>query len=106
MHLMAAYRSGPTVPIAALFDNEGPRPNPACADEGREVLRGADVIFGVDVMSQEQFVVYGRAALEGVVSSGVPGPQVVLRVELDQETEELERLIALVRVVKGHDGYE
>src|SRR5687768_779396 len=44
------------VPIAALF-SEGR--DPSAADEYRRLLAVADLIFGVDVMSEKQFLVFG-----------------------------------------------
>jgi hypothetical protein len=91
------------VPIRALFDEAGLRPNPA--PDRRPTLHGAEVILGVDVVSGNQFLVYGREALRRDARGGVGKALRVLRVGLDQETQELELLCALVQLVKGRHEY-
>jgi hypothetical protein len=93
----------PAVPIHALFDETGLRPN-SVADP-RPALHSAEVVVGVDVMSGNQFLVYGREALSKAARGGSKKGLRVLRVELDQETQELELLCALVHVVKGRHEY-
>lgn len=93
------------VPIDALFD-EGVGPNLSGEHDPRESLATADVILGVDVMTEREFLVYGRDALEDVTEGGEPRPMVVLRVGLDQETDELEKLIALVQTTRGRNDYQ
>jgi hypothetical protein len=93
------------IPIHALFAADGINPNPEHADEIRQALHDAEVIFGVDVMSQHEFLVYGRHVPQQVLDTGQERDVHVLRIGLDMETDELERLVALVRVVKGHDDY-
>ena len=63
------------------------------------------MIFGVDVMSQRRFLVYGRKTLERISRAGGEHLCKILFIGLDQETEELEKLLALVKVVKGYDDY-
>src|SRR5262249_18735718 len=89
----------PAVPIRALFDEAGVRPN--LSADPRRALHDAEMIFGVDVASGNEFIIYGREALARIALGRVARPVRVLRVSLDQATEELEQLIALVRVVKG-----
>ena len=91
------------IPIAALFD-EGAGPN--LSSDPRKLLADAAVIMGVDVMSQREFLVYGRKTLEQIVRSGATQRVPVVDVALDQETDELEKLLALVTVLKGHDDYQ
>src|SRR5262249_38520381 len=93
----------PTVSIHALFAADGINPNPEF--DPRPALAAVEVILGVDVMTGREFLVYGRDALERVVRSGRPMPMRVLKVGLDQETDELERLIALVLITKGRHDY-
>jgi hypothetical protein len=69
------------------------------------MLDSVDLIFGVDAMSRREFLVYGRDGLQEVVKSGRARQMSVVRIELDQDTTELELLIALVRVMKGKDDY-
>jgi len=74
--------------------------------EVRETLKHADVIFGVDVDSEREFVVYGKEVLQRIVASNEGKMLRVARVELDQDTHELEYLLAAVRVLRGHDDYQ
>ena len=90
------------IPIEALFD-EGTGPN--LSADPRPALAEAEVIFGVDVMSQRRFLVYGRKTLERISRSKKRRLCKILFIGLDQETEELEKLLALVQVVKGYDDY-
>ncbi len=92
------------IPINALFDESGVRPNPSGVDY-RPMLHQAEVIFGVDHMSGRQFLVYGRALLESIVESGVTRSLYTLRIGIDQETKELEQLLALMQVIKGKHDY-
>jgi hypothetical protein len=93
-----------TIPIDALFDSSGVKLNPDC--DPRPALQQAQLILGVDVTTGREFLVYGRKTLEKIIRTG-KGRQVrTLKVSLDQETDELERLLALVTVVKGRHDYE
>ncbi len=90
------------IPIAALFDKST---GPNLSKDPRRSLADARVIIGVDVMSQRKFVVYGRKVLEEIAKGGAEQRIPVIYVAIDQETDELERLIALVTVLKGHHDY-
>ena len=92
------------IPIEALFDETWTRPN--LAKDPRRTFADAQVIFGVDVMSQREFLVYGRKILEQIVKSGTTQEFCAMWVAIDQETDELEKLLALVKVLKGHDDYK
>jgi hypothetical protein len=90
------------VPIAA-FLGEGRDPN---ADiEYRQLLAVADLIFGVDVMSGKQSLVFGRWSLEELVRTGESNILRVVNVGLDQETMEIEKLATLVQDIRGHHDY-
>ena len=91
------------IPINALFAADGHSPNPG--SDPRPALHAAELIIGVDVMSRHQFLVYGRRALEKATRSGKARALRTLRIELDQSTNDLERLCALVQVVKGRCDY-
>jgi len=95
-----------TIPIHALFAEDNINPNEDAAHDPREIVSAADVIFSVDVMSGHRALVFGKGVLEDIVATGHSRPVQALGVELDMETDELERLVALVRVVKGHDDYQ
>jgi hypothetical protein len=91
------------IPVNALFDDYT---GPNLSKDPRKAFADAQVIFGVDVMSQREFLVYGRKALEEIVKSGKTQMLSTIHVAIDQETDELEKLVALVHVVKGHDDYQ
>jgi hypothetical protein len=87
------------IPLAAFLEDPGSlTPN---AD-----LIEAEVILGVDVASQKQFVVYGRRAMRRVLMGGAGSGARVVRISLRQDSEELEQLLNLVLVYKGRHDYE
>lgn len=90
------------IPIEAFFDEHY---GPNLSADPREALAEAEVIYGVDVMSGHRFVVFGRDDLERIVASGEAEELSVSYVSLDQDTDELEKLVALVKVVKGREDY-
>jgi hypothetical protein len=90
------------VPIEALF-GEGRDPNAEV--EYRRLLAVADLIFGVDVMSGKQFILFGRLSLENLVRTGQSNTLGVVNVGLDQQTMEIEKLATLVQDIKGHHDY-
>ena len=90
------------VPIEALF-GEGRDPNAEV--DYRRLLADADLIFGVDVMSGKQFILFGRLSLEELVRTGQSNILGVVNVGLDQETMEIEKLATLVQDIKGHHDY-
>jgi integrase len=67
------------------------------------MIAAAEVVFAVDVMSGDRALVLGRGLLERIAAGGVTQGVEVLDVELDMETDELERLVALVQVVTSND---
>ena len=91
------------IPIAALFD-EAYGPN--LSDDPRPDLRAADIIMGVDVMSQREFIVYGRKLLERIAAGTQATEASMMRIGVDQDTDELERLLALVLTIKGSHDYQ
>lgn len=99
------------IPLHALFSSDGAHANAEARFEPCELIRAADVIMGVDVMSRHTFVVYGRGFLEAAARSELPQMAGIVYIELDEgtETDDLERLIGLVESIKGrHDcaGFE
>jgi hypothetical protein len=90
------------VPIEALF---GEGRDAAAEVEYRQLLADADLIFGVDVISGKQFILFGRLSLENLVRTGQSNTLGVMNVGLDQETMELDNLAALVQEIKGHHDY-
>jgi hypothetical protein len=91
------------VPIAAFFDSSGVRPNKS--PDYRPRLAAAQIILGVDRTSGNEFLLYGRELLERIARGTEAVPAAVLRIEMDQETDDLERATALVELVKGRHDY-
>jgi len=90
------------VPIEALL---GGGRDPNAEVEYRRLLAVADLIFGVDVMSGKQSIVFGRLSLKELVRTGQSNILGVVNVGLDSETMEIEKLAALVQDIKGHHDY-
>ncbi len=68
------------------------------------IVRSADLIVAVDVMTKRQVLVYGEVAMFPVEFGGASLIFQVLAVELDLDTEEVNTLATLVEFVKGdHD---
>jgi hypothetical protein len=101
-HSMSTRQDVPRIPIHALFGTRfGPNPDL----DARETMKQADMIFGIDVMTGDEFLFYGRDLLNEIAKSGVTRQVAVVAIELDLETEELEMLAALVQVIKGKHDY-
>jgi hypothetical protein len=90
------------IPIAALFGH-GTEPNPNV--DVREMVDEADVVLALDVMTQGEHLVFGRGVLAELAVSGEERELCVLIISLDQDTDELANLSALVETVKGHHDY-
>jgi len=72
----------------------------------RTAFETAEVIFGVDVATGQETLVFGRGALEMVTVTGVEDRLRVLRVSIDGAGDELELLIAACEAYRGHHDYE
>jgi hypothetical protein len=92
------------IPINSLFDTSGVAPN--LETDPRQELKDAEVIFGVDVMTRDQFLLYGRPTLKRISEGGESRSVKVMRIELDQDSDDLERILALMEVVKGRHDYQ
>ena len=90
------------VPFEMLF-GDGNATDAEC--EYRQLLTIADLIFGVDLMSGKQSLVFGRLSLEELLRTGQSNILAVVNVGLDQETSEIEKLATLVQDIKGHHDY-
>ena len=87
------------VPIEALFNE---RAGGNLDVDRRQVVAWAEVIFGLDVTSGDRFIIFGRKTLEQSVRSGKPRDCRVTFISLDRNSKEFEKLLALVREVKGY----
>jgi hypothetical protein len=90
------------IPSEALF-GEGRDANAEA--EYRQLLAVADLIFGVDVLSGKQSIVFGRLSLEELVRTGQSNILGVVNIGLDRDTLEMEKLATLVQDIKGHHDY-
>jgi hypothetical protein len=90
------------IPIEVLF---GEGVDPDAELECRRLLSAADVIFGIDVMTGKQSIVFGRLSLEKLVRTGQSNVLGVVNIGLGQETMGIEKLATLVQDIKGHHDY-
>lgn len=90
--------------LDGLFGPDGVSMNPF--SDPRPLLFAADAILGVDAASQGKFPVYGRAFLEQIAGGSERASGCVLRVELGHQADDLERLCAVVQVMRGRHEYQ
>ena len=69
----------------------------------RTAFEAADVIFGVDVTTGREILVFERHPLTAV--AGMSDRLRVLRVSIDSADDELELLIAACEAYRGHHDY-
>jgi hypothetical protein len=93
------------VPIDAFFDNSGVGANLDADFDPTDLVNAADIIIGVSRADGHEFLMYGRDVVERIAASRQPEQVSILRIEMDQETDDLERLCALLRLLKGRDDY-
>jgi hypothetical protein len=72
----------------------------------RAAFETADVILGVDVLTHREFLVFGRGALRLVAVAAMTDWSRVLRITIDSDSDELELLVAVCEVFRGHQDYE
>lgn len=90
------------ITIDALFQE---RDGPKLGIRPWEVIENAEVVIGRDIANHNEFLIYGRKFLENVAGGDGRGKVRVVGVELDRETQQLEKLIAVVKAVKGSHDY-
>jgi hypothetical protein len=93
------FPEAPIASVHALFDVDGIAPNPA--EDVCETLSDAEVITAVDHMTRREQIIYGRSLLREIKASDRQRWVRILRIGLDLETDELDRLRAVVGAVKG-----
>jgi len=98
---------GKAISIHALLAEDGINPNVQAGFDARQILQAADVILGMDVMTRGTFIVYGRDFLADV-SNARKDAQIaaLVKVELDQDSDELAQLLSLVNSVKGRHEFQ
>ncbi len=67
----------------------------------RAAIINADVIIGVDAPTGREFTVFGVPSLESSTSFKRPSAMRIVRVTIDCNSGDLEKLAALVRVLKA-----
>ncbi len=87
--------------VVSMKDLFGANGRAELSPEVRAALLGADVIVGVDVATQREFTIFGTPAFEETVQLDSEVSMNTVRVELDETAGELQKLVALVRAVKG-----
>lgn len=92
------------VSIDSLFGDDHRSPNPDAEFDPKAIVRDAHVVVAVDVMTGNKQLVFGKSVLQRIAGGKSGQNLAVLEVELDMEADDLEKLAALVTVVKGsHD---
>ena len=96
----------PTISLNDLLAAES-REAGAESPDPRELLRSAEVILGQDITSGRQFIVYGRETVEEIAAgqSGAARHVAIVAVELEHQTDDLNKLLALVESLKGYRDY-
>lgn len=95
----------PQIPISDFFAAPGSHPSDAHPDSWT-LMKSADVIFGRDPSTNNNFLVLGRDALKAIAKHSEPRHLKMIAIELDQSSEELEYLIALLITQRGQHDYE
>jgi hypothetical protein len=72
--------------------------------EVRQQVEQANVIVAADSNSGEKLLIYGRANLDAVKKSGADAIEALV-IPVNRDTDDLEKLVAIVRVVKGRDDF-
>ena len=95
----------PSLTFNEVLGNEWNGPS---AFNAIDLLSEVEVIFGRDIPTQEVFLVYGRDRLRDLFKSGDEKDDVdVLMIDIARQTDELDRLLALVQIAKrGYDYVE
>ncbi|MCA9070870.1 MAG: hypothetical protein KDA84_18200, partial [Planctomycetaceae bacterium] len=94
----------PEIPIRDLMD-EGCQPNLKTVPDPRVMLHQAHIILGVDTATNGEFLVYGKQFLRRAIRRNPTSKAKILKVALDQATQEFEQLVSLVKFVKGYHDY-
>lgn len=90
------------IPIETLFEDGS---TTSLRAETRAAIARADVIIGIDAASQNEFTVFGTPALEETVTLGKEVALRTLRVALNVDNGELEKLVGVVRAIKRGQDY-
>jgi hypothetical protein len=89
------------VPLEALLKNDHPPDS-----DPRPAFRFADVVLGTDTKSTRNAIVFGRTTLERAQRRAPRKPVLIVRVSIDEDTDDLEKLCALCQVRKGRHEFD
>jgi hypothetical protein len=98
------------IPLDALFAEDGINPNMSMGFHPRELIEDAKIIFGINVMDQGAALIYGRELVDQCLAGELDAEDVhrtlFIALDFDENCDELERLLALVDVLKGSHCYD
>jgi hypothetical protein len=72
----------------------------------RTAFETADVIFGIDVATGRETLVFHRSELQMIEVKGMEDRLRVLRISIDGTGDELELLLAACEAYRGHHVYQ
>lgn len=98
-------RTIPGHPLTAFLESQATGVA-APTESAVATLHDADVILGRDIISGQEFVVFGRDTLQQVASGedAAEGYN-ILSIEIDRESGQLPLLLDLVRSARGRHDY-
>lgn len=92
----------PTLTLNEVLGEEMDLPTCTAID----LLSEVEIIFGRDTLTREVFLVYGRDRLRELSRKGHSQDDVdVLVIDIARQTDELDRLLALVQIAKQRYDY-
>lgn len=74
--------------------------------EVREQIKEADITFGVNAVTEESTLFYGKEMLQGIIKRKTGKQLVIIAFRIDYETGELEYLHAAIQVLKSDCCYD
>jgi hypothetical protein len=88
-------------PINEIFvEPRGPKVDA----DSMKAIEAADIVLGRDTTTKTEFLIFGRDDTSQALESGDFAGLHVFRVELDQDSEDHQKLVTLVEAIKGdHD---
>lgn len=74
-------------------------------DDSMTAIEEADIVLGRDATTRTEFLIFGRNDTSQALDSGDFAGLNVFRVELDQDSEDHQKLVTIVEALKGsHDN--
>lgn len=88
---------------AALFNDTS---TSNCHRSSRRMLREAEIVFARDAATGRQFLLFGKRVLRKVVTKQPVDILKGVLIELEEKAEDIERVLALIALLKGRHDYE